>query len=102
MAPFGQGNPLPAFLSRRVEVLERRLLGGKGEHLRLKVKQAGTVWDAIAFGMGGEAAKAHSLLDIVYNLEVDRWNGVRPAPFERPRFRPERLDALYRPLRRPL
>jgi len=76
MAPFGQGNPLPVFLSRRVEVLERRLLGSKGEHLRLKVKQAGTVWDAIAFGMGAEAAKAHSLLDIVYNLEVDRWNGA--------------------------
>ncbi|OGO06862.1 MAG: single-stranded-DNA-specific exonuclease RecJ, partial [Chloroflexi bacterium RBG_13_57_8] len=52
LAPFGIGNPVPVFLSRGVEVLERRTMGNGGEHLRLKLRQGGTVWDAVAFRLG--------------------------------------------------
>ena len=75
LAPFGQGNPMPTFLSRRAEVVDCRSMGGAGEHLRLKVKQGGVVWDGVAFGLGSCLPEIASLLDIVYNLEVDRWNG---------------------------
>lgn len=75
LEPFGQGNPQPCFISRGVEVMECRLMGKGDEHLRLKLKQGGTVWDAVAFGMGGDRPAISSSLDIVYNLEVDRWNG---------------------------
>jgi len=75
LEPFGQGNPQPCFISRGVEVIESRLMGKGNEHLRLKLKQAGTVWDAVAFGMGGDRLDISSSLDIVYNLEVDHWNG---------------------------
>ena len=75
LEPFGQGNPQPCFISRGVEVIESRLMGKGNEHLRLKLKQGGTVWDAVAFGMGGDRPDVSSSLDIVYNLEVDHWNG---------------------------
>jgi single-stranded-DNA-specific exonuclease len=75
LEPFGQGNPQPCFISRGVEIIESRLMGKGNEHLRLKLKQAGTVWDAVAFGMGGDRPDISSSLDIVYNLEVDHWNG---------------------------
>jgi single-stranded-DNA-specific exonuclease len=75
LAPFGQGNPQPTFLSRRVEVLDYRSMGDNGEHLRLKVKQGGTVWNGVAFGLGNYLTEISPLLDIVYNLEVDRWGG---------------------------
>ena len=75
LAPFGQGNPLPIFLSRRVEVVDCRAMGSKGEHLRLKIRQGGTVWDGVGFGLGSYLAEASSPLDIVYNLEIDRWRG---------------------------
>ena len=75
LAPFGQGNPAPAFLSRRVEVVDCRTMGSNGEHLRLKLKQGGTVWDGVGFGLGNYLTEASSPLDIVYNLEVDRWGG---------------------------
>src|SRR3990170_3374421 len=64
MAPFGQGNPQPTFLSRGVEVIECRTMGEDGRHLRLKLgdrhgdgdpayRQAGAVtWPAVAFGLG--------------------------------------------------
>ena len=76
LAPFGRGNPLPTFLTRGVEVVDYRMMGESGEHLRFKLKQGGTVWDGVGFGLGSYLAEMSSLLDIVYNVEVDRWNGV--------------------------
>ena len=75
LAPFGQGNPAPTFLSRRVEVVDSRTMGSNGEHLRVKLKQGGTVWDGVGFGMGSHLAELSLPVDIVYNLEIDRWRG---------------------------
>lgn len=76
LAPFGRGNPAPTFLSRRVEVIGCRTMGKSGEHLRLKMKQDGRVWDGVGFRLGSYRTEIASLLDIVYNLELDRWGGV--------------------------
>ena len=75
LAPFGRGNPLPTFLSRRVEVIEGRTMGSNGEHLRLKLKQDGTAWAGVGFGLGSYLPEISSTIDIVYNLEIDRWGG---------------------------
>jgi len=75
LAPFGHGNPAPTFLSRRVEVVDCRTMGNNEEHLRLKLKQSGTIWDGVGFRMGNYLAEVSSPLDIVYNLEIDRWGG---------------------------
>ena len=75
LAPFGRGNPVPTFLSRRVVVIDYRSMGNNGEHLRLRLKQGGTVWNGVAFRLGNYRAEISPHLDIVYNLEVDRWGG---------------------------
>ncbi len=75
LAPFGRGNPQPVFLSRRIEVMDCRTMGNSGEHLRLRLKQNGAQWDGVAFRSGEYLAEISSPLDIVYNLEVDRWRG---------------------------
>ncbi len=75
LAPFGAGNPMPAFVSRRVEVVDQRYIGTGSEHLGLKLKQEDTVWDAIGFRLGNHAHRPTTYLDIAYNLEIDRWNG---------------------------
>ncbi|MGD0794776.1 MAG: single-stranded-DNA-specific exonuclease RecJ [Dehalococcoidales bacterium] len=75
LAPFGRGNPVPVFLSRGVELAERRTMGNSGEHLRMKLKQGGTVWDCVAFRLRDHLTEIAPRLDIVYNLEIDRWNG---------------------------
>jgi single-stranded-DNA-specific exonuclease len=75
LAPFGIGNPIPTFLSRGVEVLERRTMGNSGEHLRMKLRQGGTTWDGVAFRLGNHQAECAPQIDIVYNLEIDRWGG---------------------------
>ncbi|MBN2462128.1 MAG: single-stranded-DNA-specific exonuclease RecJ [Dehalococcoidia bacterium] len=75
LAPFGAGNPVPSFVSRHVEIVDQRSIGSRSEHLGLKIKQGGTVWDAIGFRFGSRAQEITSYLDIAYNLDVDRWNG---------------------------
>ena len=75
LAPFGQGNPLPTFLSRQVKVADCRLMGNNGAHLRLKLEQDNTTWDAVAFGLGNRLSETHSAIDMVYNLELDQWRG---------------------------
>ncbi len=75
LAPFGSGNPLPTFVSRHVEIVDRRPIGSQGEHLGLKLKQGGLAWDAIGFRFGNRAQEITTYLDIAYNLDIDRWNG---------------------------
>ncbi|MFC1861373.1 single-stranded-DNA-specific exonuclease RecJ [Chloroflexota bacterium] len=75
LAPFGQGNPIPTFLSRAVELVDCRTMGSGSDHLRLKLKQSGSVWDGVGFRLGNCLPEISSPLDIVYNLEIDRWCG---------------------------
>jgi len=75
LAPFGRGNPLPTFISRRASVMDCRTMGNGGEHLRLKLRQGNAIWDAVAFRLGNCLSQINSTIDIVYNLELDRWRG---------------------------
>ena len=75
LEPFGIGNPVPLFLSRGVEVLDKRTMGSNGEHMRMKLKQGGTVWDGMAFRLANHDGELSRAIDVVYNLEVDTWNG---------------------------
>ncbi len=76
LAPFGEGNRQPTFLSRGVTVVDCARMGKAGEHLRITLRQGKTAWSAVAFRTGDRAAEVCSPLDIVFNLEIDRWNGV--------------------------
>jgi len=98
LAPFGRGNPLPTFLSRRVEVIDRRTMGN-GEHLRLKLRQDNIIWDAVGFGLGGYLDQMASPLDIVYNLEVDHWSGEERLRLNILDFAPTRENQIE-PFRR--
>ncbi len=88
--PFGVGNPEPLFMSRDVEVLERREFNGG---CRLRLRQTGKVLEAVAFGESfkisgndsgkpnisrqtpGLAALPGARIDIVFRLSENEWNG---------------------------
>jgi single-stranded-DNA-specific exonuclease len=90
MEPFGVGNPLPTFLSRRARVIERRMIGNNGDHLMLKLAQNGITWDAVGFGLGGYFEEITPYLDIVYNLQQDTWNGTERLRLSLLDFAPSR------------
>jgi single-stranded-DNA-specific exonuclease len=56
-----------------VKVVDSRIVGGSGKHIKLKLRDGQVVWDAIAFDLGDRQLSTY--LDIVYNLKADHWNG---------------------------
>ena len=77
--PFGVGNPHPLFISKKVKVLQAKALGEGGKHLRLVLKKQEKVFEAIAFNWGAFITKLsrEALIDIVYSVEENTWNGAK-------------------------
>jgi single-stranded-DNA-specific exonuclease len=75
LSPFGEANPDPVLLSRGVRVLDRRQVGRKRDHLKMRLSDGGTAWDAIAFRLGARAADVTPEIDVVYTVARDEWGG---------------------------
>ncbi len=76
LEPYGFGNPLPVFASRKVHVCNPRAVGKEGQHLKFSVEDSlGTQWDAIAFHLGYWEGRVPSYVDIAYVLERNVWYG---------------------------
>jgi single-stranded-DNA-specific exonuclease len=73
LAPFGQGNPRPVFVSRGVRVVSSRVVGG--DHLQLTVEQDGAVHRAIAFRMAAALPEPGTRLDLAYHAEENHFRG---------------------------
>ncbi|MFH1347732.1 MAG: DHHA1 domain-containing protein, partial [Candidatus Margulisiibacteriota bacterium] len=77
MAPHGEGNPQPIFMSKGLKLYDMRQVGKTGNHLKLKLTDNEVILDAIGFSMGDLAEKlSHdSSYDFAYCLETNEWNG---------------------------
>ena len=75
LAPFGEANPAPVFVTKGASVLDASRIGANGRHLRLRLRHEGAEWSAIAFGMGDAWRDGTERLDVVFSLGLDRWNG---------------------------
>ena len=72
LAPFGEGNAAPTFLSNGVGVRQAKTVGADGAHLRLDLDG----WSAIGWRLGNAAAEVKSQVDIVWRLR----RGLRGRP----------------------
>jgi single-stranded-DNA-specific exonuclease len=80
-APFGPGNMRPVFLARHLEVVGSPRIVGKN-HLRFKVRQNGTIIDAIGFGLGDllpRVPTGRRDLECVLTVEENDWS-PQPGP----------------------
>ncbi len=75
LAPFGEENPEPVFLTRGLRVRDARAVGNEGKHLKLLLEHRGRVWSAIGFKMGHLLASLPRTVDVVYHLDLNEWNG---------------------------
>ncbi len=76
-SPTGYGNPNPTFITRRVEVLDTKIIGQTAKHLKLRLRQGGQVFGSIYFGGGKSYSELtpDTKIDIVYQVEENTWNG---------------------------
>ena len=80
LAPFGEGNPKPLFLSRRMKFQSVTPVGATDQHLKVWVspgRNCPSDLKGIFFGKGSLAneIELHDLYyDMLYNLDVDEWN----------------------------
>ena len=68
LAPFGEGNPAPRFLSTSVSVEQVRTVGADNAHLSLDLRAGERHWSAIGWRLGGAAAEIGRELDLVWSL----------------------------------
>ena len=73
LAPFGEGNPAPLFLTRGARVLDARLVGAQGRHLKMRLWQRGTTISAIGFNLGHKVGDTRNGIDLVYTVGLDNW-----------------------------
>lgn len=73
LKPYGVGNPEPLFVSRDIEVLDRKNFSAGA---RFRLRQKGRILGAVAFGVGDDfPAHPGTAIDAVYRLSENEWNG---------------------------
>ncbi|NOZ70448.1 MAG: single-stranded-DNA-specific exonuclease RecJ [Chloroflexi bacterium] len=77
LEPTGAENQPPILAISDVFVRDYRRVGAEGNHLKLRVSDGMTTFDAIAFGKGDLAAQLPMRIDIAFHLEENNWQGQR-------------------------
>jgi single-stranded-DNA-specific exonuclease len=79
LEPFGLGNPEPVLLIKNTRILGVRTVGANGEHLQFPVQCGEQKLSAIAFRLGAHHQKIdpQKPYDIVFNMQINEWNGSR-------------------------
>ncbi len=79
LEPCGQRNPHPNILTRDCHVISARTIGSEQQHLQLKLEVAGQSVTAVAWGEGTWAPHFQRItqIDIVYQPQLNEWNGKR-------------------------
>ena len=75
LAPFGIGNPAPAFLMEGLTLTSCRAVGTQGKHLKCTLSRDKVSRDGIAFGMGQRQAGLPPTVDAVVRINLNVFQG---------------------------
>ncbi len=79
LEPFGIGNPQPVFCSYKNIISDWRLVGGKKEHLKIKIKEENRTLEGIGFKLskiGKQIFSENKVVDLAFSIELNKWNGT--------------------------
>ncbi len=83
--PFGEDNKQPRFLASGEEVFNLQPVGSDGKHLRIFLKdETGKIYKTIGFCFGDwcQRLKIRDKIDLVFEVDVNEWNGNRELQFK--------------------
>lgn len=77
LAPYGMGNPNPRLFIHGAVLQEAKQIGREGKHLRLVLRQQGTLMEAVCFGKGHLACclSERAKVDLIAEAGINEWNG---------------------------
>ena len=73
--PFGANNPEPLFASDVLSVKNSHIVGNG--HLKMRIGNDGTDFDAIGFGMGDTLPVPDSPVRVAFIPEINIWQGIK-------------------------
>lgn len=79
LAPFGENNPVPLFLSRNLRAVSDSRVVGKN-HLKFRLTDGSSMFEAIGFNMGDQKDRVRAdspPMDVLYNIEENEWMGKK-------------------------
>jgi single-stranded-DNA-specific exonuclease len=95
LEPTGHHNSTPIFITRGVRVMEMRTVGKDDRHLKLKFTRiAQQPLDAIGFNLADFKPQPGDCVDVVYQLEINEWNGHRGVQLRMEDIRPAKYDTM--------
>lgn len=77
LAPYGNGNPTPQFLSTQLTVVEDRRFGREGEHRRIVVASPNGARLPVLLFNGSDEELPSSPIDLVYTVSINTFRGER-------------------------
>ncbi|MEX0596666.1 MAG: single-stranded-DNA-specific exonuclease RecJ [Candidatus Paceibacterota bacterium] len=84
LSPFGMNNSVPVFLVKKLRILDIKVIGADQKHIKLKLSSEAQIGspltiNAIGFNFGHIIDELHrnDIVDLVFKLEVNEWNGNR-------------------------
>ncbi|MCC9077906.1 DHH family phosphoesterase [Litorilinea aerophila] len=77
LAPFGNGNPMPQWLSRQLQVVDDRRLGRDGSHRKLLVQAPDGTRQPVIWFHGADGELPAGPVDLVYTLGINEFRGER-------------------------
>jgi len=82
LAPFGNGNPPLALVSRNLKVVRRAKLGRQGEHLQLHIQDQKGNRQQVIWWRGASRVAPGGLFDLAYTLRSSTYQGRPEALLE--------------------
>lgn len=73
LEPYGPSNPEPVFSANQIEVYDKSIVGK--DHLKLKLKQDGKLFNAIGFRLGQKKEKMTNKVNIAFCPFINYFNG---------------------------
>ena len=75
LSPFGVGNPSPVFLASGVSAVRQDAVGSDRKHLKLALEDETGIKNGIAFSMGHMAGTLRGNIDVLYQPQINAFNG---------------------------
>ncbi|MCB0115054.1 MAG: hypothetical protein KDD84_13225, partial [Caldilineaceae bacterium] len=77
LGPFGNGNPKPVFMSRRLTVADDRRIGKDGTHRRLLLADEHGNKQPVIWFRGADVELPEGPIDFAYTLNINEYRGDR-------------------------